>query len=153
MSVLARYRKKGGFKQLLQLIETSQPAKQEQLLKVVEKEDPQWAALILEKKITPDMILGWEADQLTLIFEHMVPRHCACLFKSNQELNIDEYARLFRGDKYRDLKALIEDSSEPNNGEVVTAYNHLIETVRHLDEEKIINLRFIDPSLGLDEVA
>lgn len=153
MSILARYRKPGGFRQLLQLIETSQPAKQEKLLEVVEKEDPRWAEMIREKKITPEMVLSWEPDHLVVIFEHMIPRHCACLFKSLDPGKITEYSKLLKEDKYRDLKALIEDETEPSESEVVAAGNHLLETVRFLDEEKKIILRYINPILDLSEAS
>lgn len=153
MSILARYRKPGGFRQLLQLIETSQPAKQEKLLEVVEKEDPRWAEMIREKKITPEMVLSWKPDQLVVVFEHMIPRHCACLFKTLEPGKINEYIDLFKEEKYRDLKALIEDESEPIPSEVVAASNHMLETVRYLDEEKKIILRFINPLLDLSEAS
>lgn len=153
MSVLARYRKPGGFKQLLQLIETSQPVKQEKLLEVVEKEDPRWAEMIREKKITPAMVLSWKPDHLVVIFEHMMPRHCACIFKVWEDGKLKEYASYFKEDKFRDLKNMIDDSSEPSDSEIVAAHNHMLETVRYLDEEKKINLRHIDPTLDLSEAA
>ena len=153
MSILARYRKPGGFKQLLQLIETSQPTKQEKLLEVVEKEDPQWAQMIREKKITPEMVLGWKNDHLVIIFEHMMTRHCACLFKMLGEEKLKEFRDLFRGDKYRDIKNIFDDSADPLDTEVVAANNHLLETVRFLDEEKKINLRYINPLLDLSEAS
>ncbi len=153
MSVLARYRKPGGFKQLLQLIETSQPVKQEKLLEVVEKEDPRWARLLREKKITPDMVLSWNADHLATIFEHMMPRHCAAIFKKLGNDKFSEYSTLLKEDKYRDLKNIVDDSSYPSDGELVAAHNNLLETVRFLDEEKKIDLRYINPQLDLSEAS
>ncbi len=153
MSVLARYRKPGGFKQLLQLIETSQPLKQEKLLEVVEKEDPRWAEMIREKKITPEMVLSWKPDHLVVIFEHMMPRHCACIFKNWGSEKIIEYANYFKEEQYRDLKMMIDDSSDPSDSETVAAHNHLLETVRYLDDEKKIDLRYINPILDLSEAS
>ncbi len=153
MSVLARYRKPGGFKQLLQLIETSQPVKQQKLLEAVEKEDPSWANLIREKKITREMVLSWDIQHLVVIFEHMTPRHSACLLKVIEEEKFKACAAMFRPEKYRDLKMLMDDTAEPSEGEVISAGNNMLETVRYLDEEKKINLRFIDPVLDLSEAA
>lgn len=153
MSILARYRKPGGFKQLLQLIETSQPMKQEKLLEVVEKEDPAWAQLIREKKIDPEMVLAWKSDHLVVIFEHMMTRHCACIFKVLGEDTLKEYRDLFRGEKYRDIKNIFDDASQPSDSEIVAAHNHLLETVRYLDDEKKINLRHINPLLDLSEAS
>ena len=153
MSVLARYRKPGGFKQLLQLIETSQPLKQEKLLEVVEKEDPTWADRIRAKKITPEMVLSWNNDALVTIFENMNPRHCACIFKQLGRDKFKEFANFFETEKYRDLKNLIDEEGEASAGEILSANNHLLETVRYLDEEKKINLRHIDPLLDLSEAS
>ncbi len=153
MSILARYRKPGGFKQLLQLIETSQPQKQEKLLEVVEKEDPDWANLIRAKKISPEMVLEWEKDHLSLIFENMVSQHCSNIFKTLGIEAFKEYSTLIGPDKYRELKQMLEDSSEPSPAQLASAYTHMLETVRFLDEEKIIDLRYINPILDLSEAS
>lgn len=153
MSVLARYKKPGGFKQLLQLIETSQPEKQAKLLDVVEKETPEWAALITEKKLDPQMVMGWEPDHLVFIFENMSARHCSCLFKAHPELKLENYSTWLKPEKYRDLKNLVDDNTHPSPGEVTAAYNNMLEAVRMLDEEKVIDLKLIDPKLDLSEAA
>ncbi len=153
MSILARYRKPGGFKQLLQLIETSQPVKQAKLLEVVAKEDPKWADLIKAKRINPEMVLSWKPEELAVIFEHMNPRHCACVFKNMGPDSIKSYATLFTGEKYRDLKSIVDEIDSPKESEVIAAHNNMLETVRYLDEEKKIDLRFIDPKLDLGDAA
>lgn len=153
MSVLTRYRKPGGFVQLLKLIETSQPVKQAKLLEVVEKEDPIWANKIREKKLSPEMVLSWPPEHLITILEHMSTRHCACLLKSLGTEHSKQYISFFKGETYRDVKNLVDDNSEPPAGEIVAAQNNLLETVRFLDEEKKINLRFINPNLDLSEAV
>lgn len=153
MSILARYKKPGGFKQLLKLIETSQPQKQEMLLGVVEKEDPSWAKLLREKKISPEMVLEWEKDHLSLIFENMLSQHCSNIFKNLGEDAFKEYATLIRVEKYRELKVMVDDSAEPSPAQLIAAYTNMLETVRFLDEEKVIDLRYIDPILDLSEAS
>lgn len=153
MSVLARYRKPGGFRQLLLLIETSQPVKQEKLLEVVAKEDPDWAELLRQKKIDAEMILSWDPSHLVVVFEHMNERHCAAIFKHIGVELIKDYSNLFREEKYRDLKNEVDDGRDPTDAEVRAAHNHMIETVRYLDEEKKLNLRFINPELDMSDAA
>jgi flagellar motor switch protein FliG len=153
MSILARYRKPGGFKQLLLLIETSQPVKQEKLLEVVEKEDPVWAKLLRDKKINSEIILKWNIDHLATIFENMVPRMAAMIIKSIGDEAILEYRQMFSLEKYKDIKEHIDTLSKLSSSEIFASQNHLIETVRYLDEEKKINLRLIDASLDLSEAA
>ena len=153
MSILARYKKPGGFKLLLQLIETSQPAKQAKLLEAINNEDPQWAQLILKKKINSEMVLSWNPDHLATIFENMIPRHCATLLKNWGDAKINEFSQLIQIDKFRMIRDLVENMETPKDFEIVGAQNHLLETVRYLDEEKILAIRYIDPALDLDEAA
>lgn len=153
MSILARYRKPGGFKQLLQLIETSQPVKQAKLLEVVEKEDPSWADLIRQKKITPEMVLSWELDHLTTIFESMIPRHVAIILKNISDEKLMEFQQFFKLNKYNELKEILEHLDAPKEMEVRAAHNHMLEIVRFLDEERKISLRYINPDLDLSDAA
>ena len=153
MSILARYRKPGGFRQLLQLIETSQPVKQAKLLDVVEKEDPSWADLIRQKKLSPEMVLTWDLDHLTTIFESMVPRHAAVVIKNISDEKLIEFRQMFKLDKYNEIRDIVDSISSIQAAEIVAAHNHMLEVIRYLDEEKKIILRLIDPNLDLSEAA
>ena len=154
MSILARYKKPGGFIQLLKLIETSQPVKQQKLLEAVEKEDPDWADLIRRKKLTVDMVLDWDKETQTKIYEYMNPRHCATFFKNNGgEDRVLEFREFFRLEKYNELFDLVEHIESLSPAEIFAAENNLLETIRFLEEEKKLILRFIDPSLDTSEAA
>lgn len=153
MSILARYRKPGGFRQLLQLIETSQPIKQAKLLEVVEKEDPQWANLIRTKKIDASMVLKWDLEYQAMILENMVAQHAVVILKNSGDEKIKEFRTLLKLEKYRELDSLLTHMDPPKESALQAAQNHMLETVRYLDEEKKIILRFIDPSLDLSEAA
>jgi len=52
MSALERYKKKGGFIQILTLIESSEPAKAEKFLALIAQESKIWAQTIKEKSLT-----------------------------------------------------------------------------------------------------
>ncbi len=150
-SILSRYRKPGGFRQLLLLIETSVPAKQETLLKAVEKEDPSWAQLLRDKKITAEMVLSWDVEHLSTITIHMNQRHLATLCKKMDPQIFDQLKQMMDIKKYRELEEIMDNMDEPLGPEYLGACNNLLETVRQLDEDKVIILRFIDPKLDLSE--
>lgn len=57
--MLDRYRKAGGFVQLVSLIETCGKEKQEKLLATVRTEDPAWEEMIRSKLLTVQRVLGW----------------------------------------------------------------------------------------------
>jgi flagellar motor switch protein FliG len=56
MDLLRRYHKPGGFLQLVQLIETCGPQKQQQLLTSIEKESLEWANEVRAKILTINRI-------------------------------------------------------------------------------------------------
>ena len=156
MSILARYRKPGGFIQLLKLIETSQPVKQAKLLEVVEQEDPGMADLLRQKKITPEMALAWDPGHLVVVFENMVPGHLVCLFQHMGRESLKDYSTLFRPEKYREIKQLLDEKEEnevPSDGAVIAAKTHMLETIRFLDQEKKLRLNQIDPELDVSDAA
>ena len=153
MSILARYRKPGGFRQLLLLIETSQPVKQAKLIEVVEKEDPSWADLIRAKKIDATMVLNWDIEHLAMILENMVAQHAVVVLKNCGDDKLSEFRTLFKLPKYKEFESLLTDMDPPKESAVQAAENHMLETVRYLDEEKKMILRFIDPTLDLSDAA
>lgn len=61
MGMLDRYKKKGGFVQLLQLIETSPSKKQEQFLGLIAEESPAWEDTLRKKILTIDKVYSWDA--------------------------------------------------------------------------------------------
>lgn len=152
MALLTRYRRSGGFRQLILLIETSPQERKDKLLKAIEGEDEHWAHLIKEKMITSDMVFGWKDDVLAKIFAHLQPHHCAVLmsqFDSDKQKRLFHY---FHPTLYSQVKSEIESESEHDEAHLRVARNHLIEVVRYLDEEKKIDLREVDPDLDLSEV-
>ena len=73
MAMLDRYKKKGGFVQLLQLIETSPKAKQEQFLSLIASESPAWEEALRKKTITAEKILSWAPEVLAEVVTRLPP--------------------------------------------------------------------------------
>lgn len=71
MGMIDRYRKKGGFVQLLNLIETTGKEKQEKFLSMIKEESPAWEAEIRNKMLTLDKVLSWNSTYLAEIFPHV----------------------------------------------------------------------------------
>lgn len=153
MAILTRYRRSGGFRQLILLVETSPQDRKEKLLRAIETEDSHWAELLKEKMITPDIVFNWNDDHLAKIFAHLQPHHCAVLMA---QFSIEKQKKLFRyfhPSLYSQVKGDIDSEFDYDEAHHRVALNHLLEVVRYLDEEKKIDLREIDPNLDLSEVA
>ena len=64
MGMLDRYKKKGGFIQLLNLIETTASPKAEKFLKMIGEESPAWEAEIKKKVLSIDRLATWNQSYL-----------------------------------------------------------------------------------------
>src|SRR4051812_45992355 len=64
MAMVDRYKKSGGFVQLIQVIETCSPKKREQFMTIITEESPTWAEALIQKSISFEKILGWKAEVL-----------------------------------------------------------------------------------------
>lgn len=64
MGMVDRYKKNGGFVQLLQVLETCGSKKYDQFMSVISEEDPSWAIAIKEKMLTFDKIINWKPEAI-----------------------------------------------------------------------------------------
>lgn len=152
MSILARYRKHGGFKQLLKLIETSTSEKREKLLTVIEKEDAHWATEIRAKALSVDRIFSWKSETLYIITKHMKARHLCLLIKRHEDL-FEKIKPELNMEELKKIEDLLLEVDNPLDGEYWAACVQIMETVRHLDDEKVIMLREVDPSMHVGDAA
>ena len=144
--MLARYKKQGGFEQLLNLIETSNPKKQETFLKLIGEESKPTVDLIREKMLSPDKIFSWEQSFLIEITTQIPVKVLAiCLYGRSPEI-VTKAIATFTHMQKQEIQAMMNDK-KPTPGEVDAANMKLIQTVRGLNKAKVIRLEKIDPKL------
>ena len=149
MSMLTRYKKSGGFKQILQLIETSGKVKQKKFLKMIRDEDPVWADEIEKKMLTFERILGWNEQVLAEIFSRQKDINlaiCKHVFSSEQW---ETMSKTFSHSRHRKLDDLITEK-EPSSAEKSTALVSLLSDVRVMITEGFIRLEQLDPDLIIE---
>lgn len=88
MAMIDRYKKSGGFVQLLKVIETSGKTKREQLMTIIRAETPQWADAIEQKSLTFNRILSWSPEIVLDVLSRISHLPFATALKS---LTDDEY--------------------------------------------------------------
>lgn len=150
MGMIDRYKKAGGFVQLLNLIETCGPAKQEKFLAIVHQEDPNWANAIKKKMLTIERILSWSDDTLAEVFAHVQDLTLAtALFGLGEDLK----ARLFKYFSHAQQRRIqdIMDEKKPTPAEISATYVKIIEEVRHRIKEGYIKMDKIDAGLVIEE--
>lgn len=150
MSMLDRYRKPGGFYQLVSLVETCAPAKKEKFLELIKAEDEAWAEAVKEKMLDIDRIYSWSDETLAEIFGTLQDLTVAvALHEANDDLKnrIFSYMTQARKRKIEDLMG----SQNPTPGEISTMQMKIVETVRKMAHDGYIRFEKIDPPLHFDE--
>jgi hypothetical protein len=148
MSTLDRFKKVGGFFQLLSLIEGCSPDKQRSLLHLVALEDPGWALLVKQKALRFEKVMSWPSESLALIAPHIPDPLAAtllhCLNPALQTKWLEAFGNI-RGRQIQYLSSNLNVSS----GEKSSATIRLIQTIRELDYSGTVKINELDPSLNI----
>lgn len=150
MGMITRYKKSGGFRQLLQLVETSGKAKQERFLKIIEDEDPVWAEAILQKMLTLEKILSWEDQVLAEIFSRLTDISLSVTSKILSEEQWVRATKTFSHSRLRQLRDAIEGKS-PSQSEQSTVIVNILTEVRTMMNEGLLRVDQIDIALVIDD--
>ncbi|MFN7262945.1 MAG: FliG C-terminal domain-containing protein [Pseudobdellovibrionaceae bacterium] len=150
MSMLSRFRKPGGFQQLLALIESCEADKQKSLLHLVAQEDPGWAFLVKSKVLTADKIFSWDSSHLMEILPQLPQRVLVAFYCFSDEQKQKLILRSLDSNLARKVQEeALENPAEP--GELRSARIKLIQAVRSLEAEGKLRLSLIDPARVLDQ--
>jgi hypothetical protein len=154
-SLLHRFRKPGGFAQLLALIETCDPLKQKNLLHLVGSEDPGWAYMVKLKMITVQRVFHWPVETLMEITTHLPDRVLAAAWNiagndpQGSELQ-EKWLKSLPTMKAREIKS-IADSTSFSSPELQAAAIRIVQTVRELQEKDLLRFSKFDPDLEIDK--
>lgn len=150
MSMLNRFRKKGGFHQLLLLLESCDPTKQKNLLSLVAQEDPGWAYLFKVKTITFEKLIGFD-DQLWLdLIPHLNHKVIGDFISHLEAKQKSRILILLDYSSQRIVSQMLLEKT-PTISQQGTAFIKIVQTVRDLEDKKIINFVHYDPSLVIDQ--
>ncbi len=150
MSSLSRYKKSGGFIQLLSLIETFGPQKREKFLEMIEQESPAWAKALREKILTVERLFSWPDQVVVEIFKRLPPKSQAFALtglKDEQKAKIGPF--LSAAEKRRLDDVLTE--SQPKPEEVTSTMVKLLEMARGLLKDRELHAEKFDEGLLIPE--
>lgn len=148
--MLDRYKKTGGFLQLLNLLETSGPQKQERFLEIVRQEDPRWADTLTAKMIDLNRILTWSDSAISEVTGAMLDINLAAILSWVTPEQRERLLGTMGNIKRRKVLDLYEGSNKPSAADVATSFNKMYETVRRLAQEGTLRFDKIDPLLHVD---
>lgn len=154
MSMLSRFRKPGGFQQLLVLMETCDENKKKSLMLLLSSEDPGWAHLVKIKSLTFERVLSWPVNVLMEITPHLSDRILMTAYQIVQahpqlKGSEEKWLRALPSLKAREISSLAESTSI-NVGEQHAAKVKIIQTVRELEAKGQLRFANFDASLEVD---
>ncbi len=150
MAMLERYRKPGGFVQLLSLIETCSATKQEKLLETVATEDRVWAQTIRSKMLNINRVFSWTDEALMEVLGGLQDLTVAVTIQSAQEPLKSRISMCIPQIRRRKIEDLF-GSNAPSPGEIMAMHMKIVETVRRMGSEGTLRFEKIDPDLVIDE--
>jgi hypothetical protein len=148
--MLDRYRKPGGFVQLLALIETCHQPKQEKLLEIIAQEDRRWSETVRSKMLSIDRIYSWDDQALAEIFGTLQDLTVAvALHAATPELK-SRVTGFFTHGRIRKIEDLL-GTKGPTAAEIAATHMKIVESVRKMESDGFIRFEKIDPSLVISD--
>ncbi|NUM57018.1 MAG: hypothetical protein HUU56_00225 [Bdellovibrionaceae bacterium] len=150
MGMLDRYKKKTGFIQLLNLLETSSKTKQEQFLNLIHQENPHWEEALKKRILNIDRIVSWNKETLAEIISRVQPLTLAVALRHFSEEKRNNILAVISQSEQRKIHNLVTETN-PTPAEVATCISKVVVEVRTLIQQGIIKLEKIDPELSIPE--
>lgn len=150
MSMIERYRKPGGFLQLLNLIETTGKDKQEKFLKMIADESPLWETEVRKRLLTVDKILGWNATYLAEIFPRVQPIQLAMIAGSLPPEKLQVFMHVLNFKERRQVEDILKEK-KPNPGEVTSGIMKLFAEIRKMEAEGSLKFEKFDQEMVVPE--
>ncbi|MBX3021974.1 MAG: hypothetical protein KF799_09885 [Bdellovibrionales bacterium] len=150
MSSLSRYKKSGGFYQLLSLIETFGPQKKEKFMEMIEAESAAWAQALRDKMLTLERIFTWPDEVIIEIFKEMQPKSLAFALEGLKE---EQKARITKFLSHAEQRRLTDvlTESKPKPEEISSTLVKVVETARRMIHERQLHVEKFDQKLLIPE--
>lgn len=150
MGMLERYKKRGGFLQLLVLLETTEAAKKEKFLKMILDEDPAWDEALRQRMISFDRVMSWEASVLMEFLPQVPVMSIAYAISQLSSEKKTPFIKALTFGSQKKVEEILNDN-KPKPGEVISAQMKVISELRNQVAVGKINLEKIDPLLAIAE--
>lgn len=150
MAMVDRYKKSGGFVQLLQVIETCGPKKREQFMKIINEETPKWGEAITAKMLSFERILSWQPEGIMEITAQVNPLAFGTALKSLPQEKFDEFAAKLGPNERRKFEQIYKEGT-PAPNEISACLMKVINETRLLFASGALKFDKIDPDLAIPD--
>jgi hypothetical protein len=150
MAMVDRYKKSGGFLQLVQVIETCNQKKREQFMNIITEESPNWAEALNEKCITFDKIISWKPE---VILDIMASVNTLSFSAALKSLNAEQLEIFLKKLSHQDRKKmeLAMQEGNPNPNEIFSSVLKVISETRWLMVQGTVKAERVDANLVIPE--
>ncbi len=149
MSSLNRYKKVGGFSQLLSLIETFGPQKRDKFLEMIESESQVWAQALRAKALSVERIFGWPDQVVIEIIKSLPTKSMAIAIASLEEGQRVRLNAFFTPSDLRRMQDAMVDKPKPE--EMTATLVKLIELTRKMLVQGDLRAEKFDEGLIIPE--
>jgi hypothetical protein len=146
MGMLDRYKKKGGYIQLLQLLETSGPSKREQFFSLIAAESSEWEASLKKHVLTINRVFSWEGQYLFEILTRVPPLMLASVLFGKSSEDVDQILFCLPPISKRKITDLMSETN-PTPFEQSSAIFKMLAEVRGLFARGVLRMEKVDPGL------
>lgn len=150
MGMLDRYRKSGGFNQLLILLETSPKDKQEKFLGLIKDESPTWETELRKRIMTFDRVCNWEQPYLMEICPRIPEKIIAVALHPIPAEKRTGWLKSLSPAQRRTADEILGGPA-PQLGEVFSCQNRILTEIREMAKQNALKLDKIDPGLMVPE--
>ena len=150
MSSLARYKKSGGFFQLLSLIETFGPQKKEKFLEMIDQESHVWAKALRDKMLTLERIFQWPDQTVIEVFRRLPVKGQAFAMQGLKDEYKAKIMPLISTSEQRRMNDVLTESA-PKPEEIQATLVKVVEVARRLLVDRELNAEKFDEGLIIPE--
>jgi hypothetical protein len=150
MSMIDRYKKKGGFVQLLNVIETAGKEKQEKFLQLIASESPAWEAEVRKKLLTMDKVLSWNSVYIAEILPRLQPVQVALIYCAVPDSKKEHFNSVLGFKEKKAIEDTLKDK-KPAPGEISSAIMKLFAEVRKMQSEGSLKFEKFDMEMFVDD--
>jgi hypothetical protein len=150
MAMVDRYKKSGGFIQLIQVIETCNQKKREQFMTIITEESPTWAEALILKSINFEKILSWKSEIILDIMASVSTLAFSAALKSLTPEALETFLQKLSHQDRKKMEMAMKDINS-NPGEIASSVLKVISETRSLMVQGTIKADKIDPQLVIPE--
>lgn len=148
--MLARFRKTGGFLLLVQLVETTEPGRRQNLIDLIAKEDPGWAQLVRIKSLSKERILNWEPKILMQVWPQIPVPIISTIWQKSSTAEREKIERSIPRAFASTFRKSVESHPPVDAAEEVAANLRLVSIVREMSVHGLLDFKDFDPTLTWD---